>query len=215
MSEMYTCKSLGLDLAVPVPSTVEEYETLAKAKGVVLKNAIKQEINHGWLGDFRDIFCHGQEADVEKGVVGFKGLEQRYGIERLTKVTGKKKDGTDIVEFDESPEEFVNRVVAEKSISKDKLQLMANELVAILPFDPSVREHKPAAPKKLAEKWLVHAKALLKKGAIEELNKRLSKQINKTFVATNDPAKDEVVLGWLVKEFSDSLAEATVAKLSA
>lgn len=205
-------KSLGLVVKVQVPSDVSEFDKLAKAEGACLKEATNNAVYRGYLGNFRNDLLHGREADVEAGIIAFQGLEQRFGVERQTKVTGQKKGGGDIVVYAETEEEYFNRVVAKKNISKADSQAMADELTAITPFDPSARERKAPVPTKVAEKWLVHARAIIAKGQIEELNKRLSKQIGKTFEASGDAAKDEPVLGRLVKEFSDSLAEQQTKK---
>ena len=211
-----TYKSLGLEVKVSVPSTMEEFDKLAKREGACLDEATNNAVYRGYLGNFRADLLHGREADAENGIAAFKGLEEATGVERLTKDSGKKNAKGEAIEvYDETEEEYKDRVVAGGRITVAELQQMADELTSITAFDPSARERKPSAPKKLAEKWLTHAKAILKKGQIEELNKRLQKQIAKTFEVSGDAEKDAIALGWLVKEYSDSLAEQTISKLSA
>jgi hypothetical protein len=93
------------------------------------------------------------------------------------------------------------------------MQALADEVASKVVFDASARERKPAAPKKLAAKYVDHAKKLIAGGKIDELNRRLAKSIGKEFTLTGDEAADSTALGWLVKEFVEWNEAQTIAKL--
>ena len=207
-------KSLGLVVKVQVPSDVAEFDTLAKAEGACLNEATNNAVYRGFLGNFRSDLLHGRDADVEEGIIAFQGLQQRFEVARKTKVTSKKKDGTDVVAFDETEEEYLNRVVAEKGISKADLQAMADELVAISPFDPSARERKAPVPTKVAKVWADHAKTVIAKctDALAELNKRIHKVTGETFELTEDAEKNINIVGKAIQKYSTTLAEQQAKK---
>lgn len=212
--KLKTYKSLGLTLNISVPSDAAEFDRMAKKEGACAEEATNNAIYRGYLGTFRDELLHGRKEDKEAGIGAFVGLDDRFKAVRAEKPSGKlKADKTPIMVYAETEEEFLNRIMAENSLTIEQVQKYADELVAATPFDPSASERKPGKPPKLAEKWLTHAKGIIKKGAIEELNRRLHKQIGKQFTPTDNADADSTTLGWLVKEFADSVAEQTLGKL--
>ena len=80
-------KSLGLNVNLSVPSTVEEFDSLAKNSGTCLIEAIRNVVYRGQLADFRSILLHGcdevkDEATGEIKTHAIKGMDELYGIER-------------------------------------------------------------------------------------------------------------------------------------
>ena len=194
---------MGLTVNLSVPSTVEEFDSNAKLAGACLAEAINNAVYRGSLADFRSEFCD--------------ALETKYSINRKTEGTGKfRVEGEqkeEILKYVETEGEFVVRVKAEDNISDADLQTLADEVASKIAFDASARERKPAAPKKLAAKYVEHAKKLIAGGKIDELNKRLHKSIGKEFTQTHNADADATTLGWLVKEFVEWNEAQTIAKL--
>ena len=194
-------KSLGLVVNLNVPETVEEFDLNAKKSGRALAEAINNVVYRDCLAEFRDNFC-------EK-------LESSTSVERKTKDTGKKRKVTSVVDgkeviteepiliYAESEAEFVDRVIAEKQITRESLQDLATSVASGIVFDASATERKPAGPKKLAQKYLDDAKKALESGKLDTINARLKKNIGKEFVATGDAEKDVIQMGTLIKEFAD------------
>lgn len=214
------CKSLGLVVNLSVPATYEEFDTLAKKTGAALDEAIKNVVYRGTLAEFRDVLLHGRKADTATGTTAIAGMDDMFKAERKTKpvldkagAPKKTAAGVEITAYDETEEEFFDRIVAANSITEADQQKLADIVSSQLVFDPSATERKPSLPKKLAAKYSENAKKLIDGGKVDALNTRLQKSINKTFTATGDATKDIEVLGWLVKEFVEWNEQQTMAKL--
>lgn len=216
-------KSLGLVVALSVPETVDEFDSNAKKAGACLAEGTNNVVYRGMLGDFRDVLIHGCEEDTVRNLPGFKGLEDIYGVPRKMKPSlgkdGKPKVGEDkepIMTPDETEQEYVDRLIAEKSLKIEDLQSYADQTVATLLFDASSRERKAPKTAKLGEEFKSAATNLLANIDDTKINKTLSKflpvekctftrlatggQDEATAKATTDKNVD--VLGRLVKEYN-------------
>jgi hypothetical protein len=252
-------RSLGLKITIPgVPSTYEEFDTMAKKPLAALKAAISNEAYRGWLPMFRDLFLHGQKAeaatDGKPAVPEVKGVEDITGIPRnTTPVLGKDKkpvikDGEPVVKFSETEDDYFDRVAAtlvsegkfnDEDAAKASFQSLADEVAALIPFDPSVSERKPSGPKKLAAKYKIAAAKAITNGTTDRLNTNMFVNIKKTYTATSDTSKmftgtfpqkgadnkvtevsfnvsdkDAEALGWLIKEYQDWKASQELASLT-
>jgi hypothetical protein len=204
--------SLGLKVNFSVPESVEEFDANAKRIGACLEEATNNSVYRGMLGDFRDVLLHGW---AEKGI---KGLDDIYGVERKTKpvldrktnLPRKDKDDNEVTTYDETEEEFLDRVLAEKGLKIEDIQEHANTVAASLVFDASAREKKAPKPKKLSSTYLDAAKKLLEKYEDSKINKTFAKFIpdQATFARTGDAAKDAETLGWLFKAYNEAKAAA-------
>lgn len=221
-----TFKSLGLNVNVSVPSDATEFDSLAKKSGACVEEAVRNVVYRGTLAEFRDILLHGRKVvtatDTTPAVEGITGMDEMFKIERKTKPTldkdGKPKKnaaGEELTAYDESEQEFFDRIVATHGITATDQQKLADVVNAALTFDPSASERKPAAPKKLPAKYSDIAKKILEGGKIDALNTKLNKALSKSFTATGDTAKDVESLGWLVKEYSDWNEQQSMNKLVA
>ena len=148
----YTVESLGVDVKVSVPSTVEEYNDLAKrGNDAVLDDAIGNIIYRSTLARFRDKFV--------------TALIAHSGIPLLTKVVGKDKTtGADISEVIETELKYVQRVCLEKGVEAETFQSIADEVCRTLTFDPSSAP-RVGTPKKTPQVYLDAAKSIIDKGA--------------------------------------------------
>jgi hypothetical protein len=195
-------KTLGLTAKIEVPSTVAEFDKLAKRDGACLDEAVNNVVYRGVLASLRDVFLHGQDEDKANNQVKFDGVEQVSKLARKTKPTGRKdKDGADILAYGETEAEYFERVVAAKGPITAYQSLM-DSAAKLVPFDPAERERKPAAPKKLAAKYLETAQAIMKGKHLDRFVKDVKTNLGKTWVKTADAAKDAESLGWLVKEMA-------------
>ena len=158
-------KSGGHSFAINIPSTVEEYDQLAKKSGAALDAAIDHEVYHGTLGEVRTKFMELIAEDT-----GIKPREVGTGIftgEGEEKVEETKK---------EKFEAYVNRVCAEKSLDPEKepFKHLAARLSAggdkEVKFDPSVTPRTGGGPK-IPVQDMTQAKAFI----TGEINKATGK----------------------------------------
>lgn len=182
-------KSLGYNLNVPVPESVEEFDRLAKEQGAALREANKNVIYRSFNAEWRNTFLHGADAEKNGDTVvreAIQGLEQLTGIERKTKVVKPEKrdaaDPTKIVQeevtgWDETEDEYESRVMAAlvqrgdfKSTEEAKASYAAHaqKVADLIPFDPSKTERKSAGPKKTPNTYVEVAKAIVEAtGSVE------------------------------------------------
>ena len=216
--------SLGLDIELSVPATVEEFDTNAKRQGACLEEAINNVVYRGSLAEFRDIFLHGrkEEKNAEGKVVvtAIKGIDDITGIPRKeipVMKDGKQvvRDGSPVTIYDpeDSEAKYFKRVLAQLGKEASAFQDHANAVAAALTFDASATEKKPAGPKKLAQKYKDVATLFLTgKKDLAKLQKAFAKDLNgKQFVPVTKDDKGAAValtaevnvesLGWLCKEF--------------
>lgn len=219
-----TVKTLGLAVALSVPSTVEEFDLNAKRAGACLDEATKNVLYRGSLAELRDLILHGRDEEKEGDkviVAAFKGLDVLTGIDRKVKKVKTGKENKEVEVYDETEEKFFDRICAEKNVKPESFQSHFDAAAALVEFDASARERKVAGPKKLPEKYKTLATEFLT-GAINPATKKprnldgflaaAKKQLDKNYTKTGDTEKDTVALGWLLKEFAD--AQDVFAKMS-
>lgn len=225
-----TYSSLGLELNLSVPTTVEEFDQNAKKQGACLAEATNNVVYRGMLASFRYHFLHGvSEKDLtddkehkvlKAGTKPIKGVEEVSGIDRKTipvMKDGKQvvRDGQPVEAFDpeDSEAKYFKRVCAAKGVEASAFKSIADAVSTALVFDASATERAPAGPKKLAQKYKdVALQFLTGKKNLEKLQKAFAKDLNgKQFtpVVKDDAGKavaldaevNQVALGWLCKEW--------------
>lgn len=187
-------RSLGVEVSVQVPATVDEFDQNAKSVGACLREAVSNVVYRGVLAEFRDAFCD--------------AVEEKSGVERKRKDSGKKTEAGEVILIvDESEGEYLRRVRAEKGWTEDNsvLQSIANEVATELVFDASATEPKERKPKKVPAKYLTAAQRIITNGT-------QSKYDRFGIVWTGDAAKDAETLAWKIKA---EVEEAEKAKLEA
>ena len=206
-------KTLGYTLPFKVPSSELEFnQTAWKAPtgegNPCLAKAIDQVSYHVTLGEFRDVFLHGREEKKnEAGHVietAIAGIEQQTEIPRKTKPvlakdkSVKMKDGEPVTTFDETQEEYFDRVIAtlfseKRHASEDAARAhfepFAREVASLLEFDASARARAEFGPRKLAAKYKLTAARIIAAGTIAKANTNYLANIGKTFEPTNDTTK--------------------------
>lgn len=227
MSQATTIKPFNVAANLTVPSTPDEYDSLAKKSGKCLEDALKYYLYHVYFSELRDVILHGREEvkDEQGNIVlsAIAGMDEIYGVERREKpVLGKDdkplvRDGKPVMQWDEKEEAYFNRILAEKKLTTASQEIInhVQNVVNNLAVDPSVAERQPRAPKKLAKEWSQAAEQILNagEGQVAKVNKKFADSIGKTFTAVGDKAKDVETLGWLVKEYSAWFAKQSLAKL--
>ena len=136
-----TYRSMGLNVPISVPSTIEENEQLAAPRvNATLEDAVDTNVYRGTLADFRDGFC--------------AAVETATSIKRNTEVAKnakgevrKDEDGAEIEVYKETEQDYFRRVCIKTSRSVESFQDIANSVAASLKYDPSVKERTPAGPK--------------------------------------------------------------------
>lgn len=235
-------KPFGVAIKRSVAASVEEYDQLAKKTGACLEAALDYHNYHVDFSDIREVVLHGQEEvkDVAGNVVhpAIKGMDEVYGVTRHLEpvlddkgVAKKKGDGTPITSWSEKEKAFFERVVAEKGISVADQTAFIQSVADQLSWDPSVKEHAPRGPGKLAAVWVDLAKKYLavfiaSPEKLTDFNTRVGNMLagksfsmttatGDTTVDTASTLKDVDTLGRLLKEFSDAAAKAAAAQAMA
>ena len=207
-------RTLGYkDVQVQTPETVEEFNENAGVSvehpNPCLEEATSNIVWRSTLQAVRAIFLHGEEADVEKGIVASEGIEQLTGIERITKhVKGKDgkvrmKDGEPVTAYDESEEEYFDRVIAKlvedgkfstEEAARESFRPLMDKIAAGVKFDASPSARTVKAPKKLAFNYKFTAARLLSAGAhaLKAFNDHQLSKIGKSFVPYVVPEGEEV-----------------------
>ena len=109
------------------------------------------------------------------------------GIARKTKVIGKKKDGTDQVEWDEKEEPYFERVLAQLGVERTSFQPQMDAAVLASPYNPKPSERKPKAPRTPTKGDTALADAVIKNGGqqLADVLAALSVELNRTVTAEN------------------------------
>lgn len=229
--------SLGCDVPLNVPSTVDEFNSSAWATtpedkrigNPCLTEAINNIVYRTSLAEFRDLFLHGRDAVKDDqgnvkvpAVVGIDGMTFEYKdvngqlvtgkIERTTKqIQLKSKDKSGNPEFredwDESEATYFNRVLLLTGKKAEHFQDHANNIAALIEFDASQRERKSAGPRKLPKVYEEAAASIVEQGGFATAVSKIAKVLGKAIEPSGDKAKDIEALGWLIKEWKDSEAK--------
>lgn len=204
-----TIKILGVEVPYEIPVDAAEFDKLAGRVGACCDEGTKNVLYRGTFSDLRDIVLHGadavKDASGKEVLPAFVGLEESSKLDRKTKKVKNAKGDKELEVYDETEDAFFSRIMAtQKKELKDYSAFFATA-AKYAPFDPSARERKPAAPKKLAEKFKVVAKDFLEgRKSLEKLNALFTKTLNKSFTKSGNVENDVVALGWLCKEYADA-----------
>lgn len=141
-------RSLGFDVTVSVPSTVEENDKLAGRANATLEDAVDNVVYRSGNGlpAFREALA--------------EGIEQATGIKRqseaiMTKATPtapaeQKKDsetGELLFKFTESEADYIDRVLAETTRTRESFADQAAAAQSAVKYDPTASERTPGGPK--------------------------------------------------------------------
>lgn len=182
-----TIKSLGIEVVVQVPSTIDEFNSLG---GDVLKEAINNVLYRSFLAELRDRFVErvGNMTNVKRKVIPGK----------------PKKDGTPGKDsWGESEGKYLDRVCAEEEVELESFaELMTTaqqggyipdgetEKVEPLVFDPKKAERE-SGPKVPAKTYLNAAQQVIDAGNASVVSANLSKILNREIT----PEKESIAGG--------------------
>lgn len=166
-------KVLGIPVTISVPATLAENVALCGSEDVANQIIIDHELAHNNFGDYRSDFL--------------EAVETATGIARKTKVIGKKKDGTDIVEWDEKEEPYFERVLATQGVERTSFKSLMDTAVTANPYNPKPSERKPKAPRTPTKGDTALADAVIKNGGTQlaDVLAALSVELNRTVTAEN------------------------------
>jgi hypothetical protein len=122
-----TNKTMGFDLNIEVPSSVEEYDKLAGRVGACLDDANQYNLFHSWNGEFRPKFVEAFEKQT--------GIKRQLNQEAIDKAPARK-DGTKPEIFEQEAKYF-KRALAELGEDISKYQSLAEAVARQVKFDPS------------------------------------------------------------------------------
>lgn len=191
--------SLTLDVTLSVPSTVDEFDKLAKKPGTCLSEAVNNVVYRSILNELRDTFLHGRAAipavaatattPAQPGLAGIRGLDDITGISRketaaVDKDGKPRKDskGVPIMVYDENEAVFFKRVCAQKGwttpeLVKQNCQALMDTVAAAMVFDPAASERQPAGPKKLPQIYRDSAANILSKADLATVQAKLGAKL--------------------------------------
>lgn len=208
-----TTKSLGHELTLPKPETVEEFNNAAKAKdgaNPCLDLADAHYVAHSWKSEFRSSFLHGIDADEETGRLAIEGVEARTGIERPTRVVMGKdgkpslRNGEEVTVYTLSEDKYYTEVLSQlvargdfEDIDEARAEFndLAQEVADAIPYDPSVTERAPREPK-LGARALRNAKAVVAMGdaQVKKVLRMCSANTGETFDGEGVEGEDIIKL---------------------
>lgn len=175
--------SLGLDVNLSVPESVEEFDLNAKRKDACLDEATNNVVYRGVLNGLRELFLYGQDEDKEKELAKFDGIEQRTGIINTMVPTGeKKKDGTAIMKRDLSDAKFFEKVLAQLGVEASHFQSVMNEVAGLVEFDASAIERTGPKIVKIGQNWIDAAKDVIANDKFGKLGTQYHKFVGKEIV---------------------------------
>lgn len=222
--------SLGLDILLSTPESVEEFDKNAGKADACLAEATNNVIYRGTLADFRYYFLHGidqKDIDADKdhkqfvaGTVPIEGVEQLSKIERKTVPVLDKagqpvvRDGVEVTTFDteDSEAKYFKRVLATTNQEATAYQTVANAIAAALVFDAAASTSKATGPKKLAVKYKDGAAKLLAGfGNLDKFAAAFETTVGRTLGFTRT---DDMAVPYAIKH-SKKNADGTIAELSA
>ena len=207
MSQIIQNKVLGLEWPIECPSTLAEVVTAcggSEAAAVKLVN--------------NQILYHVVNTDIREDFVA--ALVESTKIPVLTKVVGKKKDGTEIVKDDESAEKYVERVLAltgkqitDFTAERDAVLAAKNEDgTPRIIYDATPHERKAPQPKTPSKGDNATAANLVKAGGdtLAKVVTMLSSYLNETVDGTSEPALALAIMRY--RQAEEAKARAAVAQ---
>jgi len=150
-----TYKSLGLNVVVSVPESVDEYNQLAGTTDAALNDATDSTVYRSVLNVFREAVVAAIAEDTGTARIVKYKLDAE-GNPVLDDETKEK-----IVDTEESAGAYMRRVAGD---SPEKFQSIADSVAKTLVFDPKVKERAAAGPKDLAKRYKEAAQGIIDAG---------------------------------------------------
>lgn len=199
-------KALGMEGVGQEPTTVEEFDGIAKKVGSCIERARQYIRYHVTLGEVREAFLHGIPAKdataTSPAVEELEGVEKLSGVERKTKPIldkdGKPKmDGSNpLTDWAETEGDYYKRVCA-TLVQEQKFTTVEGARASFQPtFDAAIKavgfpaeksESAARGPIKLPAKYKIFAAKKLATGTVDALMATITAAIQKTFTPATAP----------------------------
>jgi hypothetical protein len=179
-----TVSSIGFDLGVNVPETIDEYDALAKKAGAALESAVFNVLYRSTLAKFRAAFSEAVENNT--------GIPRKTEV--ITKMDGTAKideeSGEPMTRYIETENEYFKRVLAQLVLqgafpsteaAAASFQTLAQSTMDSIPFDPSETERAPSGPRTVAKAYIKLAEQAEKSGKLAALAQQLSEKLGATW----------------------------------
>lgn len=179
-----TVSSLGFDLSVNVPDTVEAYDTLAKKQGACLESAVLNVLYRSVFAKFRSAFADAVENNT--GIT--RETEAVLGKDGQPKIDEETKEP--VTRYTETEDKYFKRACAElvkdgqfESVEAAAASFLslAQSTIAGIAFDPSESERQPSGPKKIAKAYITLATQAQEKGKLDTLASQLQDKLGATW----------------------------------
>lgn len=162
--------SLGLNISIDVPSSIDDFDQLAGKTGEALNQAVRNVVYRSTLPVFREELCNAIAAKT--------GIERNaeFEVDEQTKEIKKdEKTGEPIfLRWSETEAKYLKRVAGD---NVEQFAELANGIAAQLAFDPTASAPKASGPKKLAKMYLETAQALFDQGRGETVAANLATKL--------------------------------------
>lgn len=232
----------SLTVAIPVPESIEEYDTLAGKQGLCLASAVDNVVYRNVLNDFRYYFCEEFEKALLVEFPTYAPTTPEVAIRRKTKLVGKKaKTDEEKYVFAEGEAEYVRRVLpviaglrGVEEVKVDSFQSIVDQIMSEteefgepdpetgvkqtrpkIVFDPSETEKGERQPKTLPKRFLAAGTAILTAGKAEKWCSKYG--VSPVIPPGTDQAKADSItaeaIGWKIKALED--AEAAKVNMAA
>ena len=164
-------RSLGIDVKLNTPETVEEFDSLAKRANACLDEATNNVVYRGMLAEYRETFCERVEGETK--------IERKW---KVAMMDGKPivKDGEEVTHWDETEADYFKRVCAELKYEPSTFQSLADDVAKSLVFDPTERERKERGPVKLAKMYVEKATEVITQGRHDKVIAHIQKDLKDT-----------------------------------
>jgi hypothetical protein len=175
---------MGFDLTVQVPSSIDEYDQLAKKAGAALESANLNVLYRSVFAKFRSAFA--------------EAVENNSGIARATEAVNNA-DGTPkvdpdtkepVLKFTETESKYFDRACAQlhkqgafasAEAAAASFLPTAQATIASIAFDPSETERAPAGPKVVAKAYTKLAEQAQASGKLDALAMQLQEKLGATW----------------------------------
>ena len=195
-------KVLGVELSFGHYESADEADKHAGRVGACVDEANSNLQYRGASAAARTIICA-----VVAAATGVKRKETpALDAEGKPRTNAK---GEPITKTSETEQVYVDRALAAKGLTLAQITPDIKKAAAAandgagLSVDIRAQERKPAAPKKLAQKFLDSVRSLIADGKIDKFKKAYEKLVGQPLAAD----ASEETLGWALKEYTDIKAE--------
>lgn len=203
-----TVKSCGVNYTIEVPTTAEEFDSLAGRVGACVEEANSNVIYRGTNADFRGEYL--------------AALMAKYTYERPKTQDGDKKneDGTPKLKFVNAEGKDIDLLIAANNVSEADQQAVADSVMTsvdkdgkpLVSFDPSERVRAPKADA-IGKQDMETALSFLNgdEATLRKVLKNIKKQGGVEINLTDDKAANQLAIAKGIKAVRTNLAASLAA----